>query len=181
MEFESPYWVGWAANTWGVSWGYDDTDNPIEVDDGKLEPGGHWKHLFNRAWACETPKVCGKGTVTWSLKTPDVICRTFDVGTAVPSVCGKGQSRGCVMPPCTGAVSVQVSENCSASFRIVAPRGHARTPFSRSRASSAGQVRMPFAGARAGAPTHKSWAVYSIKPPKGIKNPSPGEMLALLY
>jgi hypothetical protein len=180
MEFESPYWVGWAAGSWGVSWGYDDTDNPIEVYDGKLEPGGHWKHLFNRAWGCDAPKVCGKGTVTWSLKVPDVLHRC-ETDSQAPSVCGRVQSRGCVEPPCAGAVSVQVSEHCGSSFRVVAPRGCARAPFSRLRVATSGHVRAPFTGIHVDAPKHKTWVVFNINPPKCIKNPSPDELLALLY
>jgi hypothetical protein len=36
--YESPFWVGWSAGSWGTSWGYDSTGKPIEVFE--LHQGG---------------------------------------------------------------------------------------------------------------------------------------------
>ena len=30
---DAPYWIGWGAQAWGLSWGYDALGNAVEVEE----------------------------------------------------------------------------------------------------------------------------------------------------
>lgn len=40
ISFESPYWIGWSAGSWGASWGYTEDGELIEVDEIQIVRGG---------------------------------------------------------------------------------------------------------------------------------------------
>jgi hypothetical protein len=40
LVYESPYWIGWLAGSWGLSWGYSADGTPIEVDEPVYYGGG---------------------------------------------------------------------------------------------------------------------------------------------
>lgn len=118
--YESPFWVGWSAGSWGTSWGYDSGGDPIEVWDWKLEPAGHWKHLFTPAYGVTTPAVTAKCTPAYRIALPDVA--RISIPAETRSVSARHTPRFRVAAPFVGTVTVQVGEECGSAFRVVKPR-----------------------------------------------------------
>lgn len=64
--------ISW-GDSWSTSWGHDANGTPIEVWDWKLEPAGHWKHLFRPAMDANPPVSAVEGSGSLSVVRPEVV------------------------------------------------------------------------------------------------------------
>jgi len=176
--YESPYWVGWAAGSWGVSWGYDSGGNPIEVFSYNEVPGGHWKHLFKPAYGVEAPAVKAECASACRVALPDVSRISVSAETAPVSCRGAIQCR--VSAPFVGTVTVQVGEECGSAFRVVKPRCYAKTPFTqRADSYSLWMVSAPFTGCGTSVEFGFVRTFTTVVAPFAIQNPSDEMLLAV--
>jgi hypothetical protein len=133
MGFESPLWVGWSAGSWGVSWGYDETDKPIEVYDSWRTEQGISPIRFEPVRST-TVTLRGAGA---NAQTSTVNVETSRETLVVLQGSGSVANSGCVEVS-TGCVTHLLSYGASSGSRV-------------SHVESSAVVRVYGAGSRSGA------------------------------
>jgi len=174
---EAPLWIGWSAGSWGVSWGYDESGQPIEVE-SNLVPAGHWKHLFRPIRAAEAHSVAVRGSTRWALAVPE----TCDLrqSAETPAVSSRGRVRFSVLAPHSGTLAAEVGARVRGSSTIHRPRGGSAAPFVRSQAYMQSAMSAPEAGCAARMVARRRQVYHSFYTPKTVQNPTDAMLLMLL-
>jgi hypothetical protein len=175
--YESPFWVGWSAGSWGTSWGYDSTGKPIEVE-SELVPAGHWKHLFRPIRAVTTHEVSARGVTRFAVERPE----TFDLRQSADAVAVsvRGVVRTARMQPTTGvSVGPVQSRHVSVAYAR-RPKCSARAPFIRSQAYTRVETRSPSTGCNATSVSLRRRTHHAYWTPTTVQNPTPEMIYTLL-
>lgn len=159
--------------SWGLT--FEAGQDPLEY----LEPGGHWKHLFTPAYGVTAPEVkVQRLTPSWRIASPDVA--RISISSSTPSVVKTLTHRYAVLLPNLGVRTDSRSARLSIHHSIQKPRGVAVARFiSGGKAYATHGTARPSCGASTPELFGKVWGMYSLKKPKGIKNPSPEMILSL--
>jgi hypothetical protein len=176
---ESPYWQGWAAPSWGVSWGYDGGGTPIPVDEGKLEPAGHWKHLFRQAYGVTTPEVKAVATARARVEQPTP-SRTVRIPADTPFITAICRTSGSVSAPFVGVSTTPVVIKTTTKVRVKAPMCGATAGFLRGYGwAVSGRVVSPSCGCGTPSPIAEIYGTgYTVKP-HTIRNPTMEEIVMM--
>ncbi len=159
--------------SWGLTW-------EAAQDNLEPEPGGHWKHLFQPAYACVAPTVKAESQLSWRVALPDVYRIALPACPTETTYHCRASYR--VELPFVGSVSSSVGEECNAAFRVLRPSCGA---------IARGTVRHRIYGKhRTSAPSTGVCPplVHGFIPiltytdiPEVVLNPSDEELIALLY
>jgi hypothetical protein len=174
---EAPLWIGWAADSWGVSWGYDESGTPIEVE-SDLVPAGHWKHLFRPIRAVEAHGVSVRGATRWRIAPP----QAFDLRQSAdaPAVFARGGVRFSVLAPHSGTRAPTARARVRGHTAVRRPRGGSTAPFIRFQAYTRVESATPTAGCAAPGVSRRGRVYYSLYTPKTVQNPTVEMIMALL-
>lgn len=177
VTFESPYWVGWAAHSWGVSWGSDAEGVPIQVDE--LTPAGHWKHLFRPIKGVDAHAVSARIHTRFAVKYPHAVVKLVVAAQTEP-VTGKCKLSASYRNPHTGTTTRKVVVKTTTRSVIKTPTAHGVSGFVRGRGRVGGGVFQPHCGCSSGGVGSLVLCYGNVDAPTTVQNPTE-EMLTLIF